>query len=372
MRWSWALLIGCVAVVLVAADASARRNQALPRATVDRPDDLAGPQVHAFYVVPAGNDDRALDTDGTISSSVGNFEHWLQTQTGGRQLRVDTFQGKLDVTFVRTAETDAQLAQQGAFVRDAIERELIARGLTKPGKIYAVYYDGHSTFACGGGAWPPVLPGIVGALYLRATYGAGFTCYDPSLSKSATQIMDLAILHELLHTLGFVAACAPHHVLAGHVGDSPTDLMYAGPLAWQPSVLDVGHDDYFDAHVAGCPDLATSPYLVSAGPSSYALSVQVVKQGGSGTVSTAPPGPISCPPTCTAQFAPNQAVQLLARPRAGSRFVRWGGDCAGAGTRRACALTLTGDKAVTATFVKALEKCKRGQGSRRKHRCRRS
>jgi hypothetical protein len=72
------------------------------------------------------------------------------------------------------------------------------------------------------------------------------------------------MLHELVHTLGFVAACAPHHTLAGHVSDDPQDLMYAGPLAWQPSMLDVGRDDYF-GHGAYCDDLATSDFLEQLG-----------------------------------------------------------------------------------------------------------
>jgi hypothetical protein len=40
--------------------------------------------------------------------------------------------------------------------------------------------------------------------------------------------------------------------------------MYAGVEPWYPSVLDVGHDDYFDAPVPRCLDLATSGWL--AGP----------------------------------------------------------------------------------------------------------
>ena len=72
------------------------------------------------------------------------------------------------------------------------------------------------------------------------------------------------MLHELVHTLGFVAACAPHHTLAGHVSDDPRDLMYAGPLAWQPSMLDVGRDDYF-GHGAYCDDLAASDFLEQLG-----------------------------------------------------------------------------------------------------------
>ena len=149
-----ALIGACALVAAIGTPSSAGIRQSLPRATADRPDEATGPQVHAFYVIPAGGADRGLDTDGTIAASISNFQGWLQSQTGGRNLRIDTYLGQPDVTFTQLAETDAQMAANGAFVRDAIERELIARGLTKPGKIYAVYYDGSSTYACGGGAWP--------------------------------------------------------------------------------------------------------------------------------------------------------------------------------------------------------------------------
>jgi hypothetical protein len=53
------------------------------------------------------------------------------------------------------------------------------------------------------------------------------------------------MIHEIMHALGFVPTCAPHQTLAGHVSDSPNDVMYAGGAPWAPSTLDVGHDDYY-------------------------------------------------------------------------------------------------------------------------------
>src|SRR5262249_53718413 len=163
----------------------------LPRSTSDRPDDFQGPQVHVLYVVPSDGVDRALDTDGTIAASVANFQGWLRGQTGGRALRVDTFQGEVDVSFARLGLTDAELAAKGLSLRDTIEQSLVADGFDAPGKLYAVYYDGSDTAACGGGAWPPALVGTVAAVYMRATYGGGFLCYDPTLSRSGLQLMDL-------------------------------------------------------------------------------------------------------------------------------------------------------------------------------------
>lgn len=234
---------------------------ALPRATKDRPDDRRGPQVHALYVLPSNGSDRGLDKDGTIAASVANWQGWLRSQTGGRGLHLDTFRGELDVTFHRLRTSNSALARRGVFIRDAIEAELKKAGYDKPGKLYAVYYDGSNTAACGGGAWPPTLPGNVGAIYMRATYDKGLLCYDPVVSLQELQIMDFAMLHELLHTMGIVPTCAPRHTRAGHVSDSPKDLMYAGSKDWYPSVLDVGRNDYFNAPIRGCLDLADSPLL---------------------------------------------------------------------------------------------------------------
>jgi hypothetical protein len=262
-------------------------SEALPRAVTDRPDDVAGPQIHAVYILPSDGVDRRFDTDGTIAASVANFERWLTSQTGGRQLRADTFQHELDVSFVRLAAADATIAAKGVYARDAIEQQVKAAGFATPDKIYLAYYDGSNTAACGGGAWPPTLRGDVAALYLRATYGEGRLCYDPTRSNSGLQLMDLAMLHETLHTLGFVPSCAPHFTRAGHVSDSPNDLMYAGDAPWTPSVLDVGHDDYFEADTPGCPDLSTSPYLVAATPARPAAGACVVPNARGQTVARA-------------------------------------------------------------------------------------
>ena len=344
-RHGLVMLVGLlVAAFVVASPAAARPT--LDRSTVDRPDDITGPQIHAVYVVPADGTDRALDTNGTIAASVSNWENWLRGQTGGHGLRLDTYGGAADVTYFRMSETDAQVSAMGAFVRDAIERELKSAGITKPGKLYAAYYDGNSTYACGGGAWPPTLPGIVAAVYLPPTFWntVGDPCYAPERSLGGLQLMDLAILHELMHTMGFVATCAPHFTRAGHVSDSPTDLMYAGNEDWHPSVLDIGRDDYFDAHIPGCLDLSASSYL--EGNDSFRLTVTLAGDG-AGTVASSPAG-INCGTTCAFDFDQGTSVTLTASAQAGSIFVGWRGDCSGAAR---CLLRMDASHSATASFA---------------------
>jgi hypothetical protein len=235
----------------------------LERTTTERADDSPGSQIHVMYVLPSDGIDEKLDTNGVLATSVTAFQSWLGSQTEGRHLRLDTYQGNLDITFVRLSRTDAQIRSYNAFVRDQIEQELRAAGFDRPNKVYAVYYGGSSNYACGGGAWPPTLTGNVAALYLRGAPPGAAPCATNRFASSQEMpgYWEFARIHEILHTLGFVAQCASHHTLSGHVSDDPRDLMYAGPLPWQPSILDIGHDDYFQYNRPGCLDLAKSPFL---------------------------------------------------------------------------------------------------------------
>lgn len=238
------------------------------RATADRPDDVSGHQIHVMYVLPRDGIDEGLDVNGTIATSVAAFQTWLAEQTGGRRLRLDTHQGALDITFLRLSRSEAQLAASGPQLRDQIEAELLLAGINHPNKLYAVYYGGGTDFACGGGAYPPDLPGSVAALYLRGTPPGAPPCATNRFASSdrSPGYLEFSMLHEIFHTMGVVGSCAPHHTLRGHVSEDPRDLMYAGPDNWQPSILDIGRDDYFNHNRRGCLDLARSAFLDPSGP----------------------------------------------------------------------------------------------------------
>jgi hypothetical protein len=221
-----------------------------------------------MYVLPSDRADRAFDTDGTLKNTVSSFQAWLAAKTGGKALRIDTSGGSLDITFFRLSRTDAQIRSYGAFVRDQIEAEIKAAGFNAPKKIYAVYYDGTSDTACGGGAWPPTLPGTVAALYLNGLPDSQVPCSSNQFAAPGgpPTYLEFAMLHEIMHTLGFVATCAPNQWRAGHVSDNPDDLMWAGdgfwvPDGWDKVVLDSGHDDYYKVPTRGCLDLARSRFL---------------------------------------------------------------------------------------------------------------
>ncbi|MFO0583411.1 MAG: hypothetical protein U0229_14160 [Anaeromyxobacter sp.] len=79
-------------------------------------------------------------------------------------------------------------------------------------------------------------------------------------------------------------------------------------------------------------------------PQRYALAVT---RSGQGTVTSAPAG-IDCGTTCGASYDANTVVTLSANPAVGSVFKGWTGACSGQGT--SCQVTMTADRAVTATF----------------------
>ena len=79
------------------------RPSALPRATEDRPDEVAGEQVHFLYVIPTNAPDEQLDVNGELTTSIARMQAWLARQTRGPKLRLDTYQGQPDITFVRTS-----------------------------------------------------------------------------------------------------------------------------------------------------------------------------------------------------------------------------------------------------------------------------
>lgn len=255
------------------------------RSSVDRADESQLLQVRLMYVLPSDLPDESLDVNGRICTSAKAFSGWLGTQLGGRTLRLDTSGGELDIGFVRLTKTNAEMRGSGnandvntgvAYVRERIERELIAMNQVKPDKLYAVFYGGESTYACGGAAYPPALVGSVIAMYLKSTIG-GVACEARPWGQSMSTLgyFDWAMLHDLMHGLGIVPNAAPNQHAFGHAFDSRApnpeiDLMYSPRVGMSdPSwgidapgglVLDLNHDDYF-AHDGGQVDLRRSAFL---------------------------------------------------------------------------------------------------------------
>lgn len=227
------------------------QNSPFVRATADRPDDLPGKQIHVMYVLPADAPDENLDTNGSLSDAVTRMNQWLALQANDSKLRFDLAQGQLDVTFFRLSSTEAQVQAAGPPI-DTIRNEIAASGFTASNKAYACFYGG--TAATGG----PMGHGGGGyaALYMKNDVGYRFM---PKFGPSSFEAM---MLHEIMHALGFVAACAPHADSEMHVSNDGRDLMAP---SWNRTLdkilLDPDHDDYFGHNRPECRDLTKSPFL---------------------------------------------------------------------------------------------------------------
>ncbi len=183
-------------------------------------------------------------------------------------MRIDTYQGNVDISFVRLAVSDASMASHGQLIRNELETQLHALGFNAPNKIYAVYYDGTNSVVCGSGAYPPALPGNVGAFYLRGQLrrqqqmrrdrlGAEQRSAVPGLRSPPRGVP---------HARRGSVVCARTNIAPVTSPTVRDDLMWSGDAVWQlPPVLDVGRDDYFGHGRADCLDLSKSPFLDHSG-----------------------------------------------------------------------------------------------------------
>lgn len=294
--------------------------QALPRATADRPDFEAGPQVHVIYLVPGDAADDRLDTNGTLECSLRAQNEWFAEQTNGLEWRFDTFLMETtsggrsrtvavpDITFISSPQPAANLDNAGG-----VSAELAARGFDDPDKRYLTYVEsGAGGGACGDAYYPfPEIhapwSGQYAQVYIDASTGCGTNQFGVpgagSLSESVAQ-------QELMHNDGMTPIGAPHSCLNGsppgfaHVctvaipimslDPERFDIMY--PFAGVPlsqKRLDIGHDDYY-RHGLPYEDVGNSPFLraVSARPA--------IPEGGAPEPSpspepTATPSPTTAP-----------------------------------------------------------------------------
>jgi Divergent InlB B-repeat domain len=150
-----------------------------------------------------------------------------------------------------------------------------------------------------------------------------------------------------------VSLCVALGELNGSVLTSTNPTGGAG--AWSNRVIDENtlvHAVYYPLSAISCPsesmcvtvDRVGNAMVGTGGVISQALTVSVGGLG-QGTVTGQD---ISCPPSCSANYAQGTTVSLTARAAAGSLFAGWGGACQGLGP---CEVTLDSDRALTATFT---------------------
>ncbi len=190
---------------------SAAATTARDRAVTDMPDDISGPLVHFLYIVPADGADGQLDTNGVMEQSIARIERWFVRQAGSQGLRVDTYKGVPDITFVRLPHSGEQATATNPWPLWVIGEDLVAAGFNDQAKVYAALYDGPSTWACGG-ASSPALPKL-GAMYIQAhPTNDPRPCRDAPGFGTGTDrpgYFEIGLLHEILHVIGFTSTVRP-------------------------------------------------------------------------------------------------------------------------------------------------------------------
>ena len=226
----------------------------IPRSTRDRPDDISGPQIHFIYAVPSNWEDRNRDRFGEVERSALGIQNWLAEEIG-QVLRLDTYQGRPDVSFLRLSFTHQEGDGFGVNLVTQLRRQSSRLAITGD-KIPVFYYEGSATGLCG-----TALFETAGAVYLG--------CSDAGLGmdEQAVSTFEVVMVHELFHVFGAVASCAPNYIEGSHVNDVENDLMFAG-VDRQPrggeTFVDVGRDDYYGHGRPDCLDVSHSRFLEPA------------------------------------------------------------------------------------------------------------
>jgi hypothetical protein len=314
----------------------------LPQADPTKPE-----TIRVLYAVPAGMQDRFGDLAGAIDSDIGAIDAWWQTQDPTRAPRWDLYPFAgcaggipgLDLGMIRLAHEAAYYAHSGGYqeVVDEVAPHLAAT------EKAIVFLDGwvEDSRVCGVSKVSPHNGGRYGITVIALRSDCGSDLGSGAFTARVTA-------HELIHNLGAVMTQGPPHEcrdpgLSGHVCDSQADIMFPYAVAGMTltnAVLDVGHDDYY-AHSGSWWDVQDSAWLVHL--PRRTLVVVVI---GPGTVSSTPAA-IRCPDTCSTVLDDGFQLRLDATPGAEAEFYGWKGGCSGLGS---CALTVTGDVSVQATF----------------------
>ena len=134
---------------------------------------------------------------------------------------------------------------------------------------------------------------------------------------------------------------------------APADILSTGTSHPSPrlsdSILDVGHDDYYD-HSGTWWDIRDSGWLVHLESPPGMLTIAV--SGSGGAVTSVPDGGL-CTDTCTTRYDGGSAVRLIAIEHSGYRLLSWGGTCSG--VSRTCDTTVESEGvSVAATFGPAV------------------
>lgn len=325
--------------------------------STDRPDTVAGHQIHVVYAHPADAPDRTTTLAPRIVRDLGGVDAWWRGQDPGRTPRFDLAAfadcdsplGALDLTTLALPGPSTAYANPDTTLAASVRTELQRVLGPKAGTVYLVYLDApvgpfHDQVVCG------LAAANTAFVFLQqspgCSPGGGLGAGDGWPASTAA--------HELTHlfTNGPLTG-APHACPDddGHICEPGSgDLLDTASPRTSPflsdMVLDPGRDDYYGHGIPGRIDVRASEYLARLDAPQQPVTVAVTPDGG-GRVTSAGPG-IACPPACSIPFDGDTTVRLVATAADGYVFRGWSGSCSGPATQ--CAVVADSALDVTATF----------------------
>ncbi len=250
------------------------------RALVDRPDDFTGPQIHVVYAVASDGEDLQLDRSPSspeyrrlsyrnygrvsIHSSFRTIQEWLAGQIG-QQLRLDTFRGEIDISFVRLPFTEEEIVADPYGMFNRIQS--VVRHETRTSKALAIVYHGLEEATAIGGIGE--LEGDAALLLMRGYIEV--TQFGGDHGWRAPYLVDRVMVHEIFHMMGAVPVCASRSAgrtdveycaTAGHHVADVRDIM--GSNNTHTAQIDPDRNDYYGHGYPDCTDISKSEYFMPA------------------------------------------------------------------------------------------------------------
>ena len=312
----------------------------------DRQDDFSGPQIHVYHAVPR-NERGFIDMVGYISATVQAAQRWLAKRTyQGRAFRIDTYQGRPDLTTLPLAVTAHELLTYRDSAGNLLGAPILPGGGSlqeleqhNPDKLHVVFINAlpslPSSF-CG------VASPSSGVAVVLAPVETSLTVISHSLPLHCPRL-SLVFVHEVFHLLGAVHPDAPHSDGTSHIKEAasyntppgstdyyeyPEGIFYedgrsaidSGPLPLRYDVMETGgsteradldlhSDDYYfhpeKTYVRQPPEYDTvdSPFF-TAGP-----WIDITRATSSHALRASPPeGPPAIAPDNQAEAGPYYRV----------------------------------------------------------------
>jgi hypothetical protein len=232
----------------------------------DAVDDAGGSRFHVVYLLGADSVEDTSMPD-KIRSELEAANAWMVHETGAG-LDFGRRNGVIDVTTWRmTGFTQDQLLHWetvqrliGGYIFYEPILQLLDDGFGFPvDQRVLVYINGTRADGPCGETWGQYATLFTGHTLCNVTVD-GFVG-DPTTVGNGPNT-ELIALHEVLHALGAVPSCGTRSNGDSH-STAIGDLMFPGLYPDFPKHIDAARDTYFGDNIAGCPDIARSPFLTT-------------------------------------------------------------------------------------------------------------